>query len=487
MKTTDSKSMLLTLAIGIALAGGNSSSRAQELVYSEDFEADHSADGTWVVNSIGGSNPVDLFYDYSTVGIPSAPHSVGGSTRGLKLQANLLVVLQQFPSGSSASPIAFSIPENFEMRWDWWINFNGPLPAGGSGSTQVGGAGFGTAATTAQAAGAAIDSIFVAATGEPTGSAADYRLYAPAFPASFQDASGVYAAPNLLAPFQARNNMNPYYQATFPSVFAPTDQVALYLQQAGLTQGGSVGMAWHEVSLKKAGNIVTYTIDGLLIATVDLTVCGTLGGDKIVFSHFDINGTASTDPNAPALAFSLVDNVRVTDPCLGDVEPPTVTPPGDIIVPATSPAGAVVTFTATATDNCPSSVTVVCEPASGSTFHIGVTPVICIAEDSAGNTAISSFTVTVKGAAEQITDLIGLVGNMPILPGLANSLLAKLQSSGASLSRGVIPATCGTLAAFVAEVSAQAGKKEITPGQADQVTQEASRIRNVLGCVPPAP
>lgn len=487
MKTTDGKDILLTLAIGIALAGGSPSSRAEGLVYGEDFEADHSADGTWVVNSTGGYNPVDLFFDYSTVGIPPAPHSVGGSTRGLKLQANLVSFLQQFPSGSSASPMTFSIPENFEMRWDWWINFNGPLPAGGSGSTQVGGGGFGTAASSAQAAGGPIDCILVAATGEPTGSAADYRLYAPNFPASFQDASGVYAAPNLPSPFGARNNLNPYYQAVFPSVFAPWEQVALYPQQGGLTQGGSVGMAWHAASLKKTGNVVIWSIDGVLIATVDLSICGVLGGNKIVFSHFDINGSASTDPYAPAMAFSLVDNIRVIDPCLDDHEPPTITTAGNVIIPATSPVGAVVAFDVTASDNCPNQVTLVCEPPSGNIFPIGTTTVTCIAEDASGNTTLISFTVAVQGAAEQIIDLIGYVQAIPILPGFANSLVVKLQEASAALSRGEANAACGVLKAFIAEVSAQAAKREITQAQASQLIHDASRIGDVIGCAPAVP
>jgi hypothetical protein len=246
-------------------------------------------------------------------------------------------------------------------------------------------------------------------------------------------------------------------------------------------------MAWHEVLLKKTGNTVTYSIDGLLIATMDLAVCGPLGGGKIGFSHFDINATASVDPNAPALAFSLVDNVCVTDLCLGDTEPPTLTLPADITVPATSPAGATVYFNVSASDNCPNPVTVVCEPPSGSTFPIGVTTVACVAEDAAGNTTVDGFDVTVKGPAEQIADLIGLVESIPILPGLANSLLVKLQAAGAAVSRGSMTAACGELAAFVNQVSAHAGKTEISPELADQLIQEATRIRTVLGCIPPAP
>src|SRR5688500_18757100 len=56
--------------------------------FSDDFDADHAAD--WVVNEGPTDNHADFFFDYSTVGIPPAPHSVGGTTRGLKLQTNLL-------------------------------------------------------------------------------------------------------------------------------------------------------------------------------------------------------------------------------------------------------------------------------------------------------------------------------------------------------------------------------------------------------------
>jgi hypothetical protein len=483
MKTTNAKDMefLKWIILGLWLWGGTAS-QAQSLAYSEDFEADHSADGTWVVNSVGGFNPVDLYFDYSTVGIPPAPHSAGGSTRGLKMQANLSVPLQQFPSGSSASPLGFGIPEHFEMRWDWWINYNGPLPSGGLGSSQVAGAGFGTAGTSAQAAGARIDSIYVGASGDGFGDA-DYRIYSPAFQASHQNTSSAYAAPNLLPGGPGpRNNTNPYYRATFPPVSAPPGQLAKFPQQSGMTPGGSAGMAWHDAAIEKNGRIVSYRIDGLLIARIDLSTNGFLGGDKLVFGHFDINGSASLDPNAAFLAFSLVDNIRVIDLCLGDTEPPTIWLSSDLTVPATSPHGEVVYYHVSATDNCPNPVQLECVPSSGSLFPIGVTTVICSAEDAAGNVALGSFTVTVKGAAEQLSDLQGLVEGMYILPGLKNSLLVKLQESSAALSRGEVAATCGTLVAFMAEVRAQAAKREIAQWEADALLADAARIRNVLSC-----
>src|SRR6185503_12459916 len=57
--------------------------------------------------------------------------------------------------------------------------------------------------------------------------------------------------------------------------------------------------------------------------------------------------------------------------------PPVVTVPANITREATSPSGAVVTFTATATDAQDGPRTPVCTPPSGSTFPIATTTVTC--------------------------------------------------------------------------------------------------------------
>jgi hypothetical protein len=81
---------------------------------------------------------------------------------------------------------------------------------------------------------------------------------------------------------------------------------------------------------------------------------------------------------------------------LGDTDPPTLTVPGAITVDATSPAGAVITFTASATDTVDGDVPVTCTPKSGSLFLIGTTTVSCSASDKAGNTATATFDVLVR-------------------------------------------------------------------------------------------
>ena len=81
---------------------------------------------------------------------------------------------------------------------------------------------------------------------------------------------------------------------------------------------------------------------------------------------------------------------------VADHTAPVVTVPSDVTINATSPAGAVHSFTATATDNVNGSLPASCTPASGSTFPFGATTVTCTSKDTAGNTGSASFVVTVQ-------------------------------------------------------------------------------------------
>lgn len=75
---------------------------------------------------------------------------------------------------------------------------------------------------------------------------------------------------------------------------------------------------------------------------------------------------------------------------------PTLQLPGDQVAEATGPAGATVSWTATATDTRDGTDEVTCTPASGSTFPLGTTTVTCSARNSRGYTADGGFTVTVR-------------------------------------------------------------------------------------------
>ena len=280
-----------------------SASAEAQVLYQQNFDADSTAN--WTVNAGPSDHLADFFFDYNTAGVPSAPNS-GGTTRGLKLGANYT---NGIFSGVSVSPTGQSFAGDYTMQFDWWANFNGPAPVGGSGSTQLSTFGLDTSGTVAQWPGGTQDSIWFGGVGDGN-SSSDWRAYSPTAATSYLPASGVYAAGTGTSP-DARNHNHPYY-ASFGSVSAPAAQTALFPQQTGTTLVGSSAFEWHDVVITKAGGNVTWTVDGTVIATVPVGDDTVLTGNNIFFGHSDTNAGSSTDPNDMALLFTLIDNVRVS-------------------------------------------------------------------------------------------------------------------------------------------------------------------------------
>ena len=139
--------------------------------------------------------------------------------------------------------------------------------------------------------------------------------------------------------------------------------------------------------------------------------------DPTVQSPVNYAVTTSAVPNladgAQGVRFATGTNLLVVKQW-GTGAPPTdndlalVNTPSDITTPATSSAGAVVTYTPpTATDEGGESPAVTCDPASGSTFPVGTTTVACTASDSDdSNSPVStSFDVTVTAVTPTDADL----------------------------------------------------------------------------------
>jgi hypothetical protein len=294
-------SLFASAILSLILAGQHCS--AAIVYYSQDFEADSSA--TWTVNK--GPATTDeahnFFFDYSSVGIPSAPSGAG--TRGVKLQANQSSGVF---GGVSVSPTGLVLPATYRMSFDWWENFNGPAPAGGSGSTQLGTFGVGTSGIVAQWPGGTQDSIWFGGTSDGN-SSSDWRAYSPTAATSYLAPSGVYAAGTGTSP-DARNHNHPYY-ASFGGVSAPAAQTALFAQQTGTSLVGSASFEWHQVEIVKSATTVTWTVDGILIATVPAGHDSVNTGNNFFLGHSDTNLTSSTDVNDVNLLFTLIDNVTV--------------------------------------------------------------------------------------------------------------------------------------------------------------------------------
>ena len=167
--------------------------------------------------------------------------------------------------------------------------------------------------------------------------------------------------------------------------------------QSGSLQFGPNGVLYAGGTGADAGNLFsidTATGASSLIGATGLTnVTGlTLSGSGCI-ANFPIGVTTVT--------YTATDGSGNTSSCtmtvtVNDTEAPVITCPADIIV-SNDPGqcDAVVTFMATATDNCPG-VTSSSVPASGSVFPIGTTLVTVTATDAAGNTDVCTFNVTVN-------------------------------------------------------------------------------------------
>jgi hypothetical protein len=139
-----------------------------------------------------------------------------------------------------------------------------------------------------------------------------------------------------------------------------------------------------------AGAIVTYASPPAT-DVVDLSLvvnCTPSSGTTFALGTTTVTCSATDDSgNTGTNGF----DVRVRD-----TTAPTLTLPSNIAVSATGMSGAVVTYSASASDLVDGSVSVTCSPSSGSTFAPGLTTVNCSATDAAGNKASGTFTVTVK-------------------------------------------------------------------------------------------
>jgi hypothetical protein len=129
-----------------------------------------------------------------------------------------------------------------------------------------------------------------------------------------------------------------------------------------------------------------------------------VGTTTVTCSATDAHG------NSASASFSIT----VTPLASTDKKPPVLTLPGRQVVEATGPAGAIVTFTASALDAVDGPVPVACTPASGSIFPLGTTQVSCSAHDQAGNTKTGTFNVVVRDTTPP--NIVSLTPSVSVLP-----------------------------------------------------------------------
>jgi hypothetical protein len=128
-----------------------------------------------------------------------------------------------------------------------------------------------------------------------------------------------------------------------------------------------------------------------------------------------------------------------------DTTAPRIHLPGDLLIPSTGPDGARVTFTATAEDTIDGPLTVLCRPASGSLFPIGITTVRCSASNLAGVTTTGSFNVEVTAPPrppDPKPPVLHLPANITTVATSSAGAIVTYVATAADPQDGAIPVTC---------------------------------------------
>src|SRR4051794_31029411 len=281
------KSILAAAAL-CALAAAPSVTSAAT-IYSDNFNSDTSAN--WTVNKAPTANAANqqaqFAYDYSAFGIPPAPGSA--DTLGLRLRANIPIAggveVTTRPAGAtsglSVSPTGQDFGANYRVQFYAWSNFNGAPNASGladngnsEGGTNNVMFAVGTAGNVPLVVGntglvtnGAMDGIGFATTGDG-GIVNDYRVYP----------KSATLAPASVMAANSYGNTATFYASLFPAVPAPAIQQSLSTAeygsdasntQAGSTQAGAFGFAWHKVVITTNNGLVTWDVDDTRIATYD--------------------------------------------------------------------------------------------------------------------------------------------------------------------------------------------------------------------------
>ncbi len=325
------ESVIVSVGTGSGYTVGTTNSATATLIdddlapgqplFVDNFDTDTSAN--WTVNAADGLADTEAIfnYDYSQVGIPSAPHSSGGTTRGVRLRADIAF---GGINGISISPTAQNFTGDYRLSCDMWINYNGPLAVGGAGSTQGGNAGIATSGTQPQWTSGNSDGIWFAwnsdgDVAEGITGIRDFNAYVPPGSPQLPATSGVYAAGTNTT---SRDCVDAYYNM-WGGATAPAAQVTAYpgptagANQTGTSRAGCLGMAWHTVVLTKLGTNVTWAIDGVTVATVDITPYIDLGGGSpsgyVLYNNISLgyDDAFSGKSDNTEMSFQLFDNVRV--------------------------------------------------------------------------------------------------------------------------------------------------------------------------------
>lgn len=256
------------------------------VLFSDDFDSDHSANYTIQFGADNAQQDylADFNFDYGAAGIPSAPHSQGGSTRGLKITVNKDATGSAAGVNVYANNVTFS--NEYALRFDMFLTFSN---AAGTTEHAIFGFNHSGALTNRTLSAAAVpggDGEWAAIETDGSGSSSG-RSYA-----IFASTNSTFAAPFSSA---SARTFDPYFTAP-PYLGIP---------------GGSPAGQWVDVEMSQtnlAGNMVwTLKINGIIILSRTNNGASSTSG-TIMMGHMDSFASVGNANN-----YTIFDNVRVVN------------------------------------------------------------------------------------------------------------------------------------------------------------------------------
>ena len=112
----------------------------------------------------------------------------------------------------------------------------------------------------------------------------------------------------------------------------------------------------------------------------------------------------------------------------------------------------------------------------------GVNRVVYAVPGTFGDFDVYGFNFQLNDSiADQLNDLIALVGSFNLHDGTENSLISKLQDALTAVNSSNTATACDSLTAFINASQAQSGKK-LTAEQVRQLVDSAAQVKTDLGC-----
>jgi hypothetical protein len=271
-------SIITGLFIGLGLATSHGA-----IAINDNYETDTSGNYTFV-NDGTPNGTVTFGFDYVAAGIPLAPRSTAGDTKGLRFTAN--DSLAAVDAWTAFHNTTINAPK-YIMTVDVYMRFDALVASTEYAHVGVGGNGttFNSLFTPISGSGS-----FMAFTGDG-GSASDYRWY-------LDPANGgptTYPATDLSYLGHGANNTGPFYQALFP----------------GGTVVGSPGNLWTtvEVTVDNVARSIQYRMDGQLV--FDSTPNGPFTGNLNGLVSLGYADTFTSVAAAANNIYGVYDNLTV--------------------------------------------------------------------------------------------------------------------------------------------------------------------------------